>query len=68
MITLDELGQFGCQRCSHKSIRHWELLWGCLDCESQCEQFLPRFEDEVLIDALWGGEMDEMLKRLGGWE
>ena len=68
MITLDELGQFICQRCAHKSIQHWELLWGCLDCETVCLQFMPRLEDEELIDQLFGGEMDEMLKRLGGWE
>ena len=68
MITLDELGQFTCQRCAHRSIRHWELLWGCLDCEVKCTQFEPRFSDEGLIDELLNGTMDELLGHLGGWE
>ncbi len=68
MITLDELGRFICQRCAHKSIRHWELLYDCLDCEMVCSFFMPRLQDEELIDQLFGGELDEMLRRLGGWE
>ena len=67
MITLDELGQFICERCSHKSIRHWELLYECLDCDVRCGMFVPRLEDNELIGELLDGAMDEDLKRLGGW-
>lgn len=68
MITLEELGQFTCQKCQHPSIRHWELLWGCLDCEVDCQQFAPRPQDDDLIEELMNGSMDEILELLGGWE
>ena len=67
MITLDELGQFTCQRCTHKSLRHWELLYECLDCEAGCVMFLPRIDDVDLLEELLNGTLDEMLRHLGGW-
>jgi len=67
MITLEELGRYICENCGDPSIRHWELLWDCLDCEVDCGRFVPNTDDEGLIEELWDGSLDETLGQLGGW-